>query len=65
MFYIYSNFPEGDHMNVYEWSEMVEIFGHRHASDLRDGISIFANGGIHVNAAHAALMQAEYMLVNG
>lgn len=66
IFYIYSTHPEfGDEMNRYEWDEMVSTFGQDGAESLRDGVSFFANGGLHVNAAHAAMREAADMLENG
>ncbi len=63
MFYIYSSYATGDHMNQYTWEDMVEIFNEDGAEKLRDGVSIEANLGFHVNAAHAAMREANDMLM--
>lgn len=65
MFYIFTSTPEGDHMALYERAELDEIFGEYNATQLEAGISVFANGGIHINAAHAAMREAGDILMNG
>lgn len=65
MFFIFTSTPDGDHMARYERDELAEIFGEYNATQLVNGISVFANGGIHVNAAHAAMREANDILING
>jgi hypothetical protein len=64
MFYIFSTYPDqGDHMNRYERAELDEMFGDANATALENGVFVFANGGIHVNARHAAAREAQAVLM--
>lgn len=66
MFYILSTHPKhADMMNCYERIELDEVFGEYNASQIENGIAVFANGGIHVNAFHAAKREADDFLMNG
>lgn len=63
MFYIFSTYPDqADTMSRYERDELDDIFGEYNASQLENGISVFANGGIHINAAAAAAREAQAIL---
>ena len=64
MFYILTTTPDEEHMARYERDELEEIFGKDNAAQLAGGVSVFANGGIHVNAFCAAAREANDFLMN-
>ena len=64
MFYILTTTPDQEHMARYEREELDEIFGEYNATQLASGVSVFANGGIHVNAFCAAAREASDILMN-
>lgn len=65
MFYILTSTPDESRMARYERGELDEVFGLDNARRLVAGVAVFTNGGIHINAEHAALEQAEEILMNG
>ena len=64
MFYILTTTPDEERMARYEAAELEEIFGKYNATKLAGGVSVFANGGIHVNAFYAAAREANDILMN-
>lgn len=64
-FYIFTSTPDANRMARYERDELDEVFGPDNARKLAAGVAIFTNGGIHVNAEHAALERAEEILFQG